>query len=38
MKDYLEEKLGIKVDLVTLGALKRKPLLWEEVKEELVRV
>lgn len=38
LRDYLEEILGIKVDLVTQGALKRKPLLWESIQKELVYV
>ncbi len=36
--DFLEELLGIKVDLVTAGALRRKPMLWESVQEDLVDV
>lgn len=35
---YLEELLGLRVDLVTPGALKRKPLLWRSVQEDLVYV
>jgi len=35
LHDYLEDFLGIRVDLVTPGALKRKPSLWQSVKEEL---
>ncbi len=35
---YLEDVLGIRVDLVTLGALKRKPWLWKSVQEDLVCV
>ncbi len=31
--DYLEELLGVKVDLLTTGAVKQKPLLWESIKE-----
>jgi len=36
--DYLEELLGVKVDLLTTGAVKQKPLLWESIKEDLVYV
>lgn len=36
LHDYLEIVLGVKVDLVTLGALKRKAQLWQSVQEELV--
>jgi len=36
--DYLEELLGVKVDLLTTGAIKQKPLLWESIKEDLVYV
>ncbi len=35
---YLEELLGMRVDLVTPLALKRKPLLWQSVQEDLVDV
>ncbi|MDW8029110.1 MAG: nucleotidyltransferase family protein [Armatimonadota bacterium] len=38
LRDYLEEILGVKVDLVTKGALMRKPSLWKEIEEELVYV
>jgi uncharacterized protein len=30
--DYLENLLGIKVDVLTLFALKQKPKLWENIK------
>lgn len=30
--DYLENLLGIKVDVLTLFALKQKPILWENIK------
>ncbi|HAF70683.1 MAG: DNA polymerase beta domain protein region [Acetothermia bacterium 64_32] len=36
--DYLEELLGVKVDLLTPNALKQKPQLWESVKEDLIHV
>jgi len=36
--DYLENVLAIKVDVLTLSALKQKTLLWERVKEEIVYV
>lgn len=35
---YLEEILGMKVDLVTKGAVIRKPLLWQSIQEDLVYV
>jgi hypothetical protein len=38
LRDYLEEILGMKVDLVTKGAVLRKPLLWESIQEDLVNV
>lgn len=38
LRDYLEQILGAKVDLVTAGALMRKPALWEAVQEDLVYV
>ncbi len=36
--DYLENILEIKVDVLTLSALKQKSLLWENVKENIVYV
>jgi len=36
--DYLEEILGLKVDLLTPEALQQKPALWESVQEDLVYV
>jgi len=36
--DYLEELLGVKVDLLTIGAVRQRPLLWESIKEDLVYV
>jgi predicted nucleotidyltransferase len=36
--DYLENILGIKVDVLTLSALKQKSLLWENIKEDIVYV
>jgi predicted nucleotidyltransferase len=35
---YLEDTLGVKVDLVTEGAVRRKPLLWESIQEDLTYV
>jgi predicted nucleotidyltransferase len=36
--DYLENILGIKVDVLTLSALKQKSLLWENIKEDIIYV
>jgi predicted nucleotidyltransferase len=36
--DYLEEILGLKVDLLTSGALPQKPDLWKHVREDLLYV
>ena len=36
--DYLENILGIKVDVLTFSALKQKSLLWENIKENIVYV
>jgi predicted nucleotidyltransferase len=36
--DYLEEILGLRVDLLTPEALQQKPILWERVQEDLVYV
>ena len=35
---YLEDILGMKVDLVTKRAVIRKPLLWQSIQEDLVYV
>ena len=35
---YLEELLDLKVDLITKGAVIRKPLLWQSIEEDLVYV
>ncbi len=35
---YLEELLAIRVDLLTVNAVKRKPLLWQSIQEDLIRV
>jgi hypothetical protein len=36
--DYLENILAIKVDVLTLSALKQKTLLWENVKEDITKL
>ena len=38
LKDYLEQILGIKVDVVSKKAVIRRPRLWKYIKEELVSV
>jgi len=35
---YLEDILDMKVDLVTKGAVVRKPLLWQFIQKDLVYV
>ena len=35
---YLEKLLGVKVDLVTHGAVIRKPLLWQSIQADLIYV
>lgn len=35
---YLEHMLHMKVDLVTKGAVIRKPLLWQSIQEDLIYV
>ena len=35
---YLEQLLDLKVDLVTKGAVIRKPLLWQSIQEDLIYV
>ncbi len=38
LHQYLEDTLGMKVDLVTKRALMAKPLLWQSVAEDLIYV
>lgn len=38
LADYLEKILGERVDVATPSALKQKPRLWENVKEDLIYV
>lgn len=38
LHEYLEKTLGMKIDLVTKGAVTRKPLLWQAIQEDLVLV
>ena len=35
---YLEQLLDVEVDLVTKGAVTRKPRLWQSVQEDLIYV
>lgn len=36
--DELESLLGLKIDLLTVNAVKQKKLLWESIKEDLIYV
>ena len=38
LKDYLEQILGVKVDVVSKKAVIRKPRLWKYIREELISV
>ncbi len=38
LQEDLETLLGMPVDLVTEGALRRKPRLWEQVQKDLIHV
>ena len=38
LHEYLQKILGMKVDLVTKGAVLRKQILWKSIREELVNV
>ncbi len=38
LADYLEQILGIKVDLLTIDAARQKPILWESIKKDLFYV
>lgn len=35
---FLEDVLGVSVDLVTQGAVVRKPMLWESIQQDLTYV
>ncbi len=35
---YLEKLLAVRVNLLTVNAVKRKPLLWRSIQEDLIRV
>jgi hypothetical protein len=35
---FLERTLGMKVDLITAGAVTRKPRLWQSIQESLIYV
>ncbi|MHA1805891.1 MAG: nucleotidyltransferase family protein [Promethearchaeota archaeon] len=36
--DELENLLGVKVDLLTIKAVKQKPKLWESIKGDVIHV
>ena len=38
VKEHLETVLGLRVDIVTRGALRKKPLLRKSIEEDLIRV
>ena len=38
LKDYLQDLLGMKVDLVTKGAVIQKAILWKSIQEDIVNV
>ncbi len=38
LREYLQELLGGKVDLVTRPAVSRKALLWKSIQEDLIHV
>ena len=38
LHQFLEQLLGVEVDLVTKGAVVRKPLLWQSIQEDLIYV
>jgi len=38
LKEYLEELLGMRVDIVTKKAAMSKPLLWKSIEREIVYV
>lgn len=38
LADYLEKIIGIRVEIFTLNALKQKPTLWKDIKEDIIYV
>lgn len=38
LKEFLEELLGVKVDILTKKAVMSKPRLWNSIKKEIVYV
>lgn len=38
LSEYLQDLLGMKVDLVTRGAVLRKKILWQSIQKDLVNV
>ncbi len=38
LHEFLQQLFGVKVDLVTEGAVIRKPLLWQSIREDQVYV
>ena len=38
LQQYLEQILGIRVDLLTAGAARRKPRLWQYIEEDIIYV
>jgi len=38
VRDYLQELLAVKVDLITKAAVSKRPLLWMSILEDLVYV
>lgn len=38
LREFLRDLLGRKVDLVTLGAVSKKVILWKSIQEDLINV
>ncbi|MGQ4874771.1 MAG: nucleotidyltransferase family protein [Promethearchaeia archaeon] len=38
LADYLEKLIDIKVEIITLNALKQKPSLWKVIREDLIYI
>jgi len=38
LHEYLKQLLGVEVDLVTEGAVTRKPLLWQFIQQDLIYI
>lgn len=38
LANYLEEILNVNIDLLTVNSVKQKPMLWKNIKDDLIYV